>query len=127
MFHVPDIAVNLLSVSRITQQGHSVKFTKTGCQIVSSDGEIIATGSNKNGIFKLDRTSEKSYCTKVSSNGELWHQRLGHLNRKSMRILQKDLVIGYDLLTKPLFKMKHSYLLKNMGLVNDDYKFMGGC
>ncbi|KAG5884289.1 hypothetical protein JTB14_001356 [Gonioctena quinquepunctata] len=25
--HVPDIAANLLTVSRITQQGHSVKFT----------------------------------------------------------------------------------------------------
>lgn len=88
--YIPEATANLLSVSKIVEKGHSVYFDTDGGKIVDEDGEIIATATEVNGIYKLDQTStEKVYFSKESEDGVLWHRRLGHLNRKGMRLLKK--------------------------------------
>lgn len=52
---VPGLNTNILPVSRIVKKGHKVVFHKQGCRVVSAEGEILATGSLANGLFKLNQ------------------------------------------------------------------------
>ena len=94
VLYVPDAATNLLSVSKIVQKGHVVTFDKDGGKIKDLKGEIIATASEVNGIYKLD--NNVTYLSNECSNdSHLWHRRLGHLNRKSMGQL-KNMSTGLE-------------------------------
>lgn len=87
--YVPDAAANLLSVSKIVKNGHSIHFDSGGAKILDDEETLIATASEVNGIYKLDQPSAQAYLSKEKLNAEIWHRRLGHLNRKSMSLLKK--------------------------------------
>ncbi|KAJ8704351.1 hypothetical protein PYW08_013075 [Mythimna loreyi] len=98
-YYVPNLSTNLLSVSAMTKKGYVVTFNSNSCTIYDND-EILATGTQVNGIYQLDTVSdngcaEEQECTMMasaavdSSSQELWHRRLGHLNSRSMQLLQK--------------------------------------
>ncbi|XP_040164860.1 uncharacterized protein LOC120901222 [Anopheles arabiensis] len=55
---IPNLSVNLLSVNQIVKKGYSVTFTNEGCEVVNRNGDIIATGSHDNDLFKLDERKE---------------------------------------------------------------------
>lgn len=57
--YVPSLAVNLLSVSRLVNNGLCVTFDSDGCKMFhsqdfSTKGEVVAIGTCINGIYKLD-------------------------------------------------------------------------
>jgi hypothetical protein len=58
---VPGLATNLLSVSAMTDKGHSIKFKKSKCYISDIKGKLIATGTRKGQLYKLDKFKEKVY------------------------------------------------------------------
>lgn len=111
---VPNLSANLLSVSKLCQNGFTVKFNENGCFIYDRDCEISGNYLIKavcsNGIYKLDgcvcegnslnrmhslllRDGQESPSAAVaanaSSNVDLWHQRLGHLSIAGMNRLRK--------------------------------------
>lgn len=105
VLYVPDLTVNLLSVSRLISKGLSVLFDDEGGTIINSDGDIIATASLFHGVYKLDVQSNEfpQQQTEVSFtsanlalqyNQTLWHRRLGHLNMRSMNLLKNSLADG---------------------------------
>ncbi|KAG5886331.1 hypothetical protein JTB14_034794 [Gonioctena quinquepunctata] len=53
VFYVPDLKVNLLSVSQIVQKGNKVNFNSEGAQIINAQGKIIATATLQNNLLKL--------------------------------------------------------------------------
>ncbi|KAI0769152.1 hypothetical protein BD413DRAFT_438860, partial [Trametes elegans] len=58
VFHVPNLHGNLLSVSHLAVTGHTVKFVKNGCQVVSkNDGTVLGTASLKEGLYVLSSTA----------------------------------------------------------------------
>lgn len=100
--YVPKICANLLSVSQIVKHNNKVVFDKFGCKIYNSDKDLVATGTLKEGMFKLDvvqseetvisdQNQEKSFASKVDGqvNSELWHRRLGHVSYSNMDFLSK--------------------------------------
>ena len=94
---LPELSVNLLSVSQIVKKGHTVIFTDRGCKVVDKDIDVIATGIHENNLFKLDqdRQDTKSALACLSAVSlEVWHRRLGHLNIESIRRLADGLVDG---------------------------------
>lgn len=98
--YTPNIAVNILSVSQIAKKGYSVLFDENGCKIKDRKGNLTATGVEEDGIYKLvTETCQngKAYAVKGKSGESeiLWHRRLGHLNRGSMKTLT-NLVDGVN-------------------------------
>lgn len=112
---VPELAANLLSVSRLVESGYDVKFDTRGCQILcKTSGKSIAKGYCKNGLYRLkgltggdklhtdggfslqsldsgcQGTQQGPVCASASAGQALWHKRLGHLNYKSMCVLKKS-------------------------------------
>jgi hypothetical protein len=82
---VPDLSTNLLSISKICAKNMTVLFKADGCEVCDEDGDIVVTGTQVNGMYKLDiKRSERAFLV---ANTNLWHRRLGHLNQQSMRKL----------------------------------------
>lgn len=115
--YVPKLSTNLLSVSKMVEKGLSVIFSNRGCQIYGTnckvEGEVIASACETNGIYKLNVQSpletlqqEQTYFTISMNSQELWHRRLGHLNKQSMNLLRKGMVSGVkytDMNSSPCF------------------------
>ncbi|CAA9994150.1 unnamed protein product [Nesidiocoris tenuis] len=105
---VPQLAANLLSVSKIVEKGLTVVFSKDGCKVLdhcSVKGDTVATASKFGGVFRLNLETgfigrkqkiedlKSAEAPKAMLSHELWHKRLGHLNRNCMDKLQ-SLVTG---------------------------------
>ena len=68
---VPELGVNLLSLSLITNKGYNISFNKTNCFIKNKDNLVIASGSYKNGISTFNIQSTKPVIlnkTKINLN-----------------------------------------------------------
>ena len=77
--YVPSIATNLLSVSKMTEKGHTVMFHRNECHVYDRNGDTIATAQLVNGMYKLDRPRTLENVNMISTNKlTLWHQRFGH-------------------------------------------------
>ncbi|KAG5873597.1 hypothetical protein JTB14_013103 [Gonioctena quinquepunctata] len=74
VYHVPELRVNLLSVSQIVDNGNTVDFDSKGALDLDSLIPIFLAAPN---------------------TGILWHSRMGHVGLTSMEKL-KTLVHGID-------------------------------
>lgn len=93
VLEVPDLAANLLSVSKICSKGFTVKFTASGCTVLDENGQVFASGTAEGGLYRLNRQVQNAF---LSSELEVWHRRLGHLNVQSLKQL-KQMVTGFEL------------------------------
>lgn len=86
---VPGICVNLLSVSKMVQDGKEVLFTKTGCTIFDEKQKIVATDSLVDNMFKLNTVSNEFACAANSNKNDivLWHRRLAHASWPKVNFL----------------------------------------
>ena len=115
VLYFPDLTVNLLSVSRLTGKNLSVTFDNSGARICDSYGDVVATASCVNGIYRLDVADTRQPIPSSATNTEnsevntfhlvnvvtqdsqsLWHRRLGHLNIRSMNLLKNGLATGIN-------------------------------
>lgn len=79
---VPDLTTNLLSIGKICAKNMTVLFKFDGCEVRDEVGDIVVTGTQENGMYKLNtKKSEKVF---LMNNSSLWHRRLGHLNQQYM-------------------------------------------
>jgi hypothetical protein len=94
VLYVEGLKANLLSISQFCDNDLVVQFSKEECSIFDAHGKWLMGG---------DRTSDNCYgitptmqtkCHKTSVDiGELWHQRLGHLNYHDLiKIAKKEVV-----------------------------------
>lgn len=78
---VPDLATNLLSISKIC--GFKVVFSAFDCKVLDEDGEVFVSGTADNGLYRLNRQNQRTFLS-----SEMWHRRLRHLNSQSLKKLQ---------------------------------------
>lgn len=103
--HVPELAFNLMSVSKLTAYGN-LTFTEHGCYLISHNGEPLLNGVCRDGLYYLSKPLEKKAMVTAlvaSTNSQpteididLGHRRMGHLNVKAIRMLSKgDIAKGF--------------------------------
>ena len=72
--HVPDLTLNLLSVHKMVKQGdRSVIFDVNGCRLLNRHVQvkpecILATGTQVNGMYYLNRCQTSSYVAEVEQS-----------------------------------------------------------
>jgi hypothetical protein len=110
VFHIPGLAINLISVVKMDSIGVKTIFEKETCRMVQGamvllKGVCIGTLYNIQGNTISDRCNS-SIVPDIGSveektptiSGEkviLWHQRLGHIGEKGLRLLHgKGMVKG---------------------------------
>ncbi|KAG5871815.1 hypothetical protein JTB14_032990 [Gonioctena quinquepunctata] len=101
VYFVPQLKVNLLSVSQIVSKGHTVVFKSDGAKVYNSSKEIKASATHVRNLFELDlapiNTCGSAMISVSSEKGcELWHRRLAHVNSSSLNKLKSGLVYGID-------------------------------
>ena len=97
VLYVPALSYNLLSVAKAAESGKVTEFNDSGCQIVGSDGRLIAKATRVGSLYYLDCEIDQRAGVAQESKEVLWHQRYGHLNTQSLQKLARDnLVKGLD-------------------------------
>lgn len=103
VLHVPGIANNLLSVSKLALEGHTVEFGVEECLVRHNSGKVLARAVRDKNLYKLV-VHKQVICANAALTGkasaQLWHERLGHLSKHGMDKL-KPLVEGLDGLQSP--------------------------
>lgn len=98
VLHVPDLAVNLLSVFKIVSQGNTVLFDADGCTIRGKNGEVIAFCKPTNGVYKIKVTASAGKMCMISQENEndmlMWHRRLGHMSYGNMLKMRNGTATG---------------------------------
>lgn len=102
VLHAPDLSMNLISVSDLTNKNYNINFGKEGC-IIKKENCIVAKCQEVDGIFELkEKENEVVVNLTLSSKNKnitnLWHRRLAHLGKKYMNKL-KTLVSGIEFKT----------------------------
>jgi len=86
---VKGLTANLISISQLCDQGLSVNFSKTECQIIDEKGKLSMKGTRSKDNFYLWVSQEQALISScmLSKDEEvrLWHQKLDHLNMQGMK------------------------------------------
>ena len=143
VLHVPKLTCNLFSVRATAKMGNSVKFGQSRCWIRGPKGALEGMGSLAGKLYhlKCEVITGKEKASMVSEDlpeVDLWHQRLGHLNRQQLNTLvDRDLASGIKLSTtsklsfcegcvegkmqrKPFKPLTHQQSKKKLELVHSD-------
>ncbi|KAJ9566934.1 hypothetical protein OSB04_002900 [Centaurea solstitialis] len=108
VYYVEQLKYNLLSVSQVCDQKHSILFNDEQCLILSPEFKIVdenmilLRAPRKDNVYCLDledvssKSSLNCLLSKASlSESSLWHRRMCHMNFKNMNKLVKgNLVRG---------------------------------
>eukprot|EP00253_Pinus_taeda_P006039 PITA_06039 len=107
VLHIPALGRNLISVSKLDDAGVKTVFEKDTCKMVRG-ALVLMRGVRIETLYKLQGSTVVDGCNSsmVPENGAenlvvsgektmLWHQRLGHIGEKGLRILhRKGMVEG---------------------------------
>ena len=99
VYYVPDLMNNLISVGQVQENGVEILIKKGICSIFHPrKGLITRIQMTANRMFMIKaKPSCREVCHKVEIDGvtHLWHQRFGHINNRSLKVLHdKALVRG---------------------------------
>ena len=87
VLYVPILSYNLLSVSKATKSGKTVKFVEDGCHILHENQKPIATAIRVGKMYYLN-------CVRAHPRREskevILHKRYGHLGVQYLQKLTKD-------------------------------------
>ncbi|KAK2366240.1 putative mitochondrial protein [Trifolium repens] len=83
--HIPDLTKNLISVGQLASEGYTTIFH--GDQWKISKGAMTIARGKKSGT--LYKTAGECHLIAVAANDNpnLWHQRLGHMSEKGMKVM----------------------------------------
>lgn len=82
---------NLISIAELVKKNIKVIFSKNSIQLWGNNFNIKC--KNNGNLFVLDikpgqePNEENNQCNFVQEEADVWHKRLGHLNRKGLRVL----------------------------------------
>jgi hypothetical protein len=110
VLHIPRLARNLISVSKMDDAGVKTIFEKETCKMVQGE-MVLLKGVQFGTLYKLQGSTISDGCNSSivpdigveeeitpTVSGEkvmLWHQRLGHIGEKGLRLLHgKGMVEG---------------------------------
>lgn len=100
VLHVPKLHSNLLSVSKLVNERCKVNIFANGGTIHAPSDVLLAKASQELNLFFITfkRVFEAEVASIAQSDAKmnLWHQRMGHLNIKSVKTLT-SMVEGMDL------------------------------
>ena len=95
---VPKLSYSLLSVSKASECGKTMKFNKSGCQILNQRGKTVASATRVGNLYYLKYQNKGQDINIVKTCNEmLWHRRYGHLGEQNLKSLVNDqLVSDFD-------------------------------
>ncbi|PNX99239.1 gag-pol polyprotein, partial [Trifolium pratense] len=83
---VEGLTANLISISQLCDQGLNVSFNNSECIVSNKDQEVMKGSRSKDNCYLWQSQKNQGVTCMMTKEDEtkLWHQKLGHLNLKSM-------------------------------------------
>lgn len=84
---VPELSVNLLSVSQMAKKGKRIVFENNLCQIFDQNRNLIAEATMVNDLYQLNGSANTNpnksdiALATTTTNSDIWHRRMGHICR----------------------------------------------
>ncbi|KAK0588753.1 hypothetical protein LWI29_005016 [Acer saccharum] len=92
--YVDGLQANLISITHLCEIFKEVSFNKDVCTIIDKKGNVV---------LSVKRSIDNCYCLEIDSltcnmahecnKLDLWHQRLGHMNFKDLKKLEKHGIV----------------------------------
>ena len=86
VLYAPEIDSNLISVSKLTDQGFEVRFKKNVCKVIK-ENFTIEIGTNRNSVYVVNVDKEKIMLLRECISYETLHRRFGHRNMYDLNVL----------------------------------------
>ena len=84
---IPNLKWMLILVDQLDDEGHRIEFGD-GQWKVTKGSMVIARGRKRGTLYMVEVTDyEVNAIEEVEKTSTLWHQRLGHMSEKGMKIL----------------------------------------
>lgn len=98
---VPKFKNNLLSVSRMTDNGYTVTFKEKCAFVNRQDGSTALVAKRQGQLYVVDEAEQSQILAArdVKDDNLLrWHQRFGHLNLRDLnKLSSQEMVIGLNM------------------------------
>ncbi|XP_062713204.1 uncharacterized protein LOC134290164 [Aedes albopictus] len=72
---IPDLALNLISGSKICNNGYTVTFTKVACEVSYASNEVVAIGRARDGLYRLSLAGKQVSCAAKKENTSIGGSR----------------------------------------------------
>nr|KYP34487.1 Retrovirus-related Pol polyprotein from transposon TNT 1-94 [Cajanus cajan] len=83
--HIPALKRNLISVGQLDDEGHETTFGDGAWKV--KKGNLIVARGKKRGSLYMVADENMIAVTEAANNSFLWHQRLGHMSEKGMKLM----------------------------------------
>jgi len=95
---VKNLQCNFISVSKATNNGFEICFSKNNASVKNKNGETVLKANKKNDLFIVENENKMAFAANGKINQVItWHNRFGHLNFQSLKtMIRKELVYGLD-------------------------------
>lgn len=103
--YIPELAVNLFSLSTALDKNLEMHSDKDRCQLLDKEGKVKAIAKRQGNLYKMHFKTQ-NFVQEVTSECNLaslaeWHCRLAHINFEQVRKLLKRNAIEYTEKEKP--------------------------
>lgn len=103
VLHIPDMRRKLISISATTSIGNTGKILPNAIEIYDKQNQLILLANKIGNLYTVDFKevalpgSNSSSLYAKSEEMKLWHDRLGHINRRYIvNMAKNDCVVGLD-------------------------------
>lgn len=101
VLYSPKIGGNLLSVSKLAHKGFTLKFNKSGCELIQNNKQIAALDECNN-LYKLRQPDVICAAKVLDKHGgclHYWHRVFGHRDPKAIKeMIKGGLIEGAELI-----------------------------
>jgi hypothetical protein len=96
VLYVEGLKANLLNISQFCDHDLVLQFLTKECNIFNSQGKWLMGGDRTVDNYYCLSTNPQINCNKATlDTGELWHQRLGHLNFCDLvKVSKMEAIVG---------------------------------
>ena len=85
--HIPALKRNLISIGQLDDEGHHTTFGD-GAWTVTKGNLVVARGKKQGSLYMAVEEDIVAVAEAINSSS-LWHQRLGHMSHKGMKLMVK--------------------------------------
>jgi len=83
--HIPALKRNLISIGQLDDEEHYTTFGDEAWK-VTKDNLVVARGKKQGSLYMI-ADEDMVKVTEAVNNSTLWHQRLGHMSEKGMKLM----------------------------------------
>ena len=83
---IPDLKTMLISVGQLDDEGHRVIFGNHQWKITKGN-LVVARGQKRGTLYMVEISDAEAHAVEKVGASTLWHQRLGHMSEKGMKML----------------------------------------